>query len=59
MANNISNNIIGWSNSDEDTILCKSCFEKIYKDNDIKWLPIKKEEGEDNFYTCAECQKRL
>lgn len=57
MTNASVNNIIGWCNSDEDTVLCKECFDKLYKDRDIKWLPIRK--GEDNSYTCDECEKNL
>jgi len=59
MANNVSNNIIGWRNNDEDIILCGDCFDKSYKDKDIKWEPIRKEEGEDNIEICDECQKKL
>jgi len=59
MQNNISNNIIGWCNSDEDVILCKDCFEKSYKDNDVKWSPVRREEGKDNSYICDECGKKL
>lgn len=59
MAEKITEKILGWYN-DEDVVLCFKCFTKKHQHHDVAWTPIKKkEEGEDNFYVCNECETKF